>query len=85
MLPKAECGSCVTARSPSDTMPTGLPPSMTGNRRNAFSRMRRTASSTLSVGANVVRCRLQMSLNVRLDWRLQRPLCRLTLAHTLHL
>src|SRR5882724_104671 len=61
ICPKAERGSWETARSPIDTMPTGLPPSITGRRRIAFSRIIRTASSTLSVGDMVVSSWLQMS------------------------
>jgi hypothetical protein len=45
MLPRAACGAWVRARSPSDTMLTGWPPSTTSRRQIAFSRMSRTASS----------------------------------------
>src|SRR5687767_1161855 len=64
MLPSAEWGSWEMARSPMETTPTGLLPSTTGRRRMAFSRIRRTASSMLSVSDTVVSSWLQMSASV---------------------
>src|SRR5215211_4550878 len=61
MSPRADCGSRSTARSPSDTIPTGRPPSTTGSRRTAFSRISRTTSSTVSSGVRVVSSALYTS------------------------
>jgi hypothetical protein len=53
ILPSTDFGSRSTARSPSDTIPTAFPPSSTGKRRMAWSRISRTACSMLSVGVTV--------------------------------
>src|SRR5919112_522298 len=51
MSASVESGSRSTARSPSDTIPTGRPFLTTGSRRMSSSRIMRSASSTLASGS----------------------------------
>src|SRR5687767_9730339 len=70
MSASAESESRSTAKSPMETMPTGLPFSTTGRRRRACSRMSVTASVTSALGESVTRSRLQMSPSlVSVGWR----------------